>query len=181
MLQSSSDPEASWIDDADLPPLTAARLLALKVLVNRCLPFAGTESSTTVATPVFGFLWKLVGIGREGGEEEERLSPVVASRLRLKASTSVLKLLGTKDPALLKLAIKNFALLSRTAQVRASPEGTFLLTANADRRCAMSVGYLFRSSRWLSSQVASLSPTQSPTSRHASFLPHVPLPYRSRA
>ncbi|GAA5964059.1 hypothetical protein JCM3765_000885 [Sporobolomyces pararoseus] len=103
---------ATWIEDADLHPLTSARLLALKVLTNRCIPFANTDSSTTVATPVFGLLWQLVESGRNEMEEEN----VVSSRLRLASTLGVLKLLTTKDPNFLKSAIKHFSLLSRTAQ-----------------------------------------------------------------
>jgi sister-chromatid-cohesion protein PDS5 len=104
---------ATWIEDAELHPLTSARLLALKVLTNRCIPFANTDSSTTVATPVFGLLWKLVESGRDDLDGES----AVSSRLRLASTLGVLKLLTTKDPAFLKNAIQHFALLSRTAQV----------------------------------------------------------------
>ncbi|GAA6017525.1 hypothetical protein JCM11491_006853 [Sporobolomyces phaffii] len=103
---------ATWVEDADLHPLTSARLLALKVLTNRCIPFANTESSSTVATPVFGLLWKLV----ESGRDDVEGPAVVSSRLRLASTLGVLKLLTTKDPSFLKNAIQHFALLSRTAQ-----------------------------------------------------------------
>lgn len=103
---------ATWIEDSDLHPLTSARILALKVLTNRCIPFAKTESSATVASPVFGLLWRLLESGRDTDEET-----VVSSRLRLASTLGVLKLLTTKDPVFLKSAIQNFALLSQTAQV----------------------------------------------------------------
>ncbi|GAA5899792.1 sister chromatid cohesion factor PDS5 [Sporobolomyces salmoneus] len=108
----SKEEGATWIEDSDLHPLTSARLLALKVLTNRCIPFANTESSPTVAEPVMKMLWHYVESGRRVDEEET----VVSSRIRLAATLGVLKLLTTKDPVFVKSTFEHFALLSRTAQ-----------------------------------------------------------------
>jgi sister-chromatid-cohesion protein PDS5 len=43
-----------------MDPLTQARVLAVKILTNRCLAFADTDSATQVAEPVFQLLWPLI-------------------------------------------------------------------------------------------------------------------------
>lgn len=50
----------SWISDDQVSPLTLARELAVKVLTNRCLPYAGTDETKTVSGPVFQLLWPLL-------------------------------------------------------------------------------------------------------------------------
>ncbi|GAA6062022.1 hypothetical protein JCM10212_005455 [Sporobolomyces blumeae] len=119
--ETSEHEDATWIEDADLDPLTKARLLSLKVLTHRCIPFAHTDSASTVASPVFTLLWKMMEVGRFVSEDDgngagEEYAPLVASRIRLEASLCVLKLAATKDGAFTRVVLKNFGLLARTAQ-----------------------------------------------------------------
>lgn len=53
----------TWIEDDDMEDLTRARLLAIKILTNRCLAYAETDSATQVSVPVFELLWPLVSQG----------------------------------------------------------------------------------------------------------------------
>lgn len=50
----------SWFEDDQLPVLTQARALAVKILVNRCLAYAKTADAARVAKPVFDILWPLL-------------------------------------------------------------------------------------------------------------------------
>ncbi|GAA5962654.1 hypothetical protein JCM21900_006757 [Sporobolomyces salmonicolor] len=114
--EAAPDDETTWVEDAFLDPLTQDRLLAIKVLANRCLPYANTDSAKTVAEPVFGMLWPLLQLRGEDDDEEGTYSVPVASRLRLAAASAILKLLTTNDPHYVKSVLQHFDALSRSAQ-----------------------------------------------------------------
>ncbi|GAA5874265.1 hypothetical protein JCM1840_000617 [Sporobolomyces johnsonii] len=114
--EAAPDDETTWVEDAFLDPLTQDRLLAVKVLANRCLPYANTDSAKTVAEPVFGMLWPLLQLRGEDDEEGGTYSVPVASRLRLAAASAILKLLTTNDPHYVKVVLQHFDELSRSAQ-----------------------------------------------------------------
>lgn len=49
-----------WVPDEDLSAATKTRVLAVKVLVNRCIPFARTPEAAKLSTPVFKLLWSIL-------------------------------------------------------------------------------------------------------------------------
>ncbi|KAI5477658.1 hypothetical protein MNV49_006044 [Pseudohyphozyma bogoriensis] len=102
------DEEEPWVEDANMDPLTAARVFAVKILASRCLAYAQTESASTMAEPVFQLLWPLLS------QEQEKYSNPVASRLRLTASLSILKL-ATLEKYLPQVCSK-LDVLARTTQ-----------------------------------------------------------------
>ncbi|CAB4432910.1 unnamed protein product [Rhizophagus irregularis] len=87
--------KAEWVDDDELDDECKAKVLGLKVLVNRLLAIAETESAQDLAKPVFKLLWTLI---RGGGEliSDKSTRPSFQSRLRLVAVHSVLKLARKK-------------------------------------------------------------------------------------
>ncbi|GAA6036323.1 hypothetical protein JCM8097_001667 [Rhodosporidiobolus ruineniae] len=112
--ETPDDEDLTYFDDADLPALTRARILSIKVLSARCLAFAGTESAAKAAKPVFDMLWTHLAV--QGGGDGETYSVPVASRLRLAAALALLKLLASKDPTFTKLLLLHLDQLSRLAQ-----------------------------------------------------------------
>lgn len=52
--------EQDWVADEDLSAATKSRVLAVKVLVNRCIPLASTPDAEKVSTPVFNLLWSIL-------------------------------------------------------------------------------------------------------------------------
>ncbi|BGP19464.1 hypothetical protein JCM10213_006284 [Rhodosporidiobolus nylandii] len=107
------DDDLTWQDDMDLAPLTRARVLSVKILVNRCLSYARTDNAAKVAKPVFDLLWPLLQM--QGGGEETYSVPV-ASRLRLAAALALLKLLASLDPTYTKEIVPRLDLLARLSQ-----------------------------------------------------------------
>ncbi|GJN93116.1 hypothetical protein Rhopal_006161-T1 [Rhodotorula paludigena] len=105
------DESASWTDAVD--PLTEARVLSIKILTNRALAFAKSDSAQQAAQPVFDLLWPLLSAY---GVDSETSTPPVASRIRLGAALSLLKLLASNDPTYLKTILGKLDLLARMAQ-----------------------------------------------------------------
>jgi len=54
------EPEAAptWSDECD--PLTRARVLAVKVVANRCLAYAATDEAQKVGKEAFTMLWPML-------------------------------------------------------------------------------------------------------------------------
>ena len=52
--------ELDWVADENLSAATKTRVLAVKVLVNRCIPFARTPEAAKVSAPVFNLLWSIL-------------------------------------------------------------------------------------------------------------------------
>ncbi|GAA5824892.1 hypothetical protein JCM11251_005384 [Rhodosporidiobolus azoricus] len=111
--EANDDDDLTWVESSSLAPLTRARELSIKILTSRCLAYAGTPSSSKVAKPVFDLLWPLVQI--QGGGEETYSVPV-ASRLRLAAALSILKLLASQDAGFIKSIVAHLDVLSRLCQ-----------------------------------------------------------------
>ncbi|GAA5968515.1 hypothetical protein JCM11641_007665 [Rhodosporidiobolus odoratus] len=111
--ETAEDEDTTWQEDADLDPLTRARVLSIEILVNRCLSYARTESAAKVAKPVFELLWPLL---QTAGGGEETYSIPVASRLRLAAGLAILKLLASKDPHYSREIVSRLDLLARLSQ-----------------------------------------------------------------
>ncbi|GAA5902726.1 hypothetical protein JCM6882_004051 [Rhodosporidiobolus microsporus] len=107
------DDDLTWVDSSSLVPVTRARELSIKILLNRCLAYAGTDSAAKVAKPVFQLLWPLVQV--QGGGEETYSVPV-ASRLRLASALAILKLLASQDAGFIKSIVPHLDILSRLCQ-----------------------------------------------------------------
>ncbi|CAG8556181.1 7930_t:CDS:10 [Paraglomus brasilianum] len=87
--------EPEWVKDEELDDECKAKVLGLKILVNRLIARPEDEAAEDLAKPVFKLLWTLI---REGGEflPDKSTSPTFQSRLRLAAAKSVLKLARKK-------------------------------------------------------------------------------------
>ncbi|CAG8513577.1 2415_t:CDS:10 [Paraglomus occultum] len=87
--------EPEWVKDEELDDECKAKVLGLKILVNRLIARPEDEAAEDLAKPVFKLLWTLI---REGGEflPDKSTSPSFQSRLRLAAAKSVLKLARKK-------------------------------------------------------------------------------------
>ncbi|KAM0752186.1 ARM repeat-containing protein [Meredithblackwellia eburnea MCA 4105] len=105
------DEELLWVADSDLDDLTKARILAVKMLASRCMAYAKTEGEAAeeLAVPVFQLLWPLLHV-----QEDERFTTPVASRMRLVAAISILKL--AVWPVYSNLIAKRLETLARVVQ-----------------------------------------------------------------
>ncbi|PLW44610.1 hypothetical protein PCASD_05126 [Puccinia coronata f. sp. avenae] len=80
-----------WIPDDELNDSNKARIYALKVLVTRCIGYANSsETSKDVSSPIFNLLWQLIVLREKMGSTVH--SCAVATRFRLKAAESIIKL-----------------------------------------------------------------------------------------
>lgn len=52
--------DEEWVDDADMAPALRAKVLALKVLRQRCLAHAAEDTALEMATPVVKMFMALV-------------------------------------------------------------------------------------------------------------------------
>lgn len=133
LWQILDDDEVLWVADEDLEDLTKARILAVKILTSRLLGYIGDEKTANDhAGPVFHLLWPLVQTQDEQEKyrcdqifliadkaaHKDLCSPPVASRLRLVAALSILKLASTETFA--SAITAKFDVLARVAQVRAA-------------------------------------------------------------
>ncbi|SGY76821.1 BQ5605_C005g03519 [Microbotryum silenes-dioicae] len=103
--------DLNWVEDDQLDPLAKARLLVVKLFTNRCLAYADTDSAEQFAQPVFKMLWPLLQVY---DEDTSKYTPSTASRLRLAAAHSMLKL--ATCTAYSGSIARSFELLARTAQ-----------------------------------------------------------------
>lgn len=60
LAQNAADEGATWFDARIPPATTRARLLSIKILTNRCLAYAKTDSAAKVSKPVLDLLWPLL-------------------------------------------------------------------------------------------------------------------------
>jgi sister-chromatid-cohesion protein PDS5 len=130
--------DTEWVPKEKLGewPALHAKLLALKVLRNRCLARAGIEGAMDVAVPVLRLLFTLLndsGSMTEGAADQcvffccrEALrvaeltsvgSPKAMARMRLQAAVSLLHLASRSEYAELITQSANFVVLAVTVQV----------------------------------------------------------------
>ncbi|GAA5907023.1 hypothetical protein JCM8208_004491 [Rhodotorula glutinis] len=102
----------TWNDECD--PLTRARVLAVKVVANRCLAYAATDEAPKVGKEAFTMLWPM--LTQHGSTDGTTYSPAVASRIRLAVALSILKLFASRDPYYMRVVLAKFDLFTRTAQ-----------------------------------------------------------------
>ncbi|BGP02903.1 Sister chromatid cohesion protein pds5 [Rhodotorula toruloides] len=110
--ENAADEGATWFDAHDLPATTRARLLSIKILTNRCLAYAKTDSAAKVSKPVFDLLWPL--LQQFGGGDA--YSPPVASHIRLACAFAILKLVASGEAAFVKSVMQHLDELTRLAQ-----------------------------------------------------------------
>ncbi|GAA6049962.1 hypothetical protein JCM3770_007070 [Rhodotorula araucariae] len=106
------DEGATWVDACD--PLTRARVLAVKVVANRCLAYKGSDEAQKVQQEAFTVLWPL--LTQHGGHDGTTYSPPVASRVRLAVALAILKLFASQDKHYVQAILPRLDLLARTAQ-----------------------------------------------------------------
>ncbi|GAA5863133.1 hypothetical protein JCM3774_001432 [Rhodotorula dairenensis] len=107
--------EDAWFEEDATPALTHARILAIKILQNRCLAYAKTEQAGEVAKPIVDTLWPLM---KQYGGGEDTYSLAVSSKIRLAAALAFLKFLASQDLSYNKgiIAPARFETLSHIAQ-----------------------------------------------------------------
>ena len=72
------DEEVDWVDKDQLPPLSRAKILALKICRHRCLVHSKSETALEVATPVLKMLFTVIendGSLKKDGEDRYFKSP----------------------------------------------------------------------------------------------------------
>ncbi|KAK4057405.1 Sister chromatid cohesion protein pds5 [Microbotryomycetes sp. JL221] len=109
--QENENKDLPWTNDAELADLTKARALVVKLVVNRCIAYANTESAQQAADPVFKLVWPLL---QSHDEEESRYTSATSAYLRLTAASAILKL-AAHQTATDSIA-ERFELFARTAQ-----------------------------------------------------------------
>ncbi|KAK4052801.1 Sister chromatid cohesion protein pds5 [Microbotryomycetes sp. JL201] len=117
--EETKNADDSWTDDNDLPALTRARALVVKMFTNRCIAYAATDSAQQAAEPVFQLVWPLL----QPVEDDSNYTAATSAYLRLTASFAIMKLAAAnhKSPhptaAIVQSSIaKRFELFARTAQ-----------------------------------------------------------------
>ncbi|GAA5921167.1 hypothetical protein JCM3775_004123 [Rhodotorula graminis] len=110
--QDEDEAAPTWSEECD--PLTRARVLAIKVVVNRCLAYAATDEAQKVGKEAFTMLWPM--LTQHGSTDGTTYSPAVASRIRLAVALSILKLFASRDPYYMRVVLAKFDLFTRTAQ-----------------------------------------------------------------
>ncbi|BGP10818.1 Sister chromatid cohesion protein pds5 [Rhodotorula toruloides] len=110
--ENAADEGATWFDARIPPATTRARLLSIKILTNRCLAYAKTDSAAKVSKPVLDLLWPL--LQQFGGGDA--YSPPVASHIRLACALAILKLVASGEAAFVKSVMQHLDELTRLAQ-----------------------------------------------------------------
>jgi sister chromatid cohesion protein PDS5 len=63
------DDVEEWVSDADVPWLTKAKLLSIKICRNRCIAHGGSKSALDLGTPVITMLLTVLAHGGSMTEE----------------------------------------------------------------------------------------------------------------
>ncbi|BGP42871.1 Sister chromatid cohesion protein pds5 [Rhodotorula kratochvilovae] len=108
--EDDDDEGATWTDACD--PLTRARVLAVKVVANRCLAYKGSDEAQKVQKEAFTVLWPL--LAQHGGNDGT--TPPVASRVRLAVALAIIKLFASQDKHYVQAILPRLDVLARTAQ-----------------------------------------------------------------
>ncbi|KAG8885366.1 hypothetical protein FRB97_001441 [Tulasnella sp. 331] len=108
-------PESDWLHDDQLDTLTRAKLISIKICVNRCLSHVNASTSHDVAMPFLKMLWTLLehgGSTTANSDDDARIQ----ARMRLQAGIALLKL--SFNDMYCKMITANFPLLAVMVQAR---------------------------------------------------------------
>ncbi|KAG8706723.1 hypothetical protein FRC08_000895 [Ceratobasidium sp. 394] len=111
MITEENDEE--WAEDSQLNGTGKAKILALKVMHNRCLAHAESDAALDMSAPVFKLLFSILDNGGSVNTSVE-YDPMIKARLRLQAAVSLLKLSSIEIYA--NLVLKNLIMLAITLQ-----------------------------------------------------------------
>ncbi|KAG9103997.1 hypothetical protein FRC06_006261 [Ceratobasidium sp. 370] len=111
MITEENDEE--WVEDSQLNGTGKAKILALKVMHNRCLAHAESDAALDMSAPVFKLLFSILDNGGSVNTSVE-YDPMIRARLRLQAAVSLLKLSSIEIYA--NLVLKNLIMLAITLQ-----------------------------------------------------------------
>ncbi|KAG9124967.1 hypothetical protein FRC07_009533 [Ceratobasidium sp. 392] len=109
----TEDNDEEWAEDSQLNGTGKAKILALKVMHNRCLAHAESDAALDMCAPVFKLLFSILENGGSVNPSVE-YDPMIKARLRLQAAVSLLKLSSIEIYA--NLVLKNLIMLATTLQ-----------------------------------------------------------------
>ncbi|KAF8605742.1 cohesin-associated protein Pds5 [Ceratobasidium sp. AG-I] len=109
----TDDGDEEWVEDSQLNDMGKAKILALKVMHNRCLAHVDSDAALDMSAPVFKLLFAIL---EHGGAVKPNVEydPMTKARLRLQAAVSLLKLSSVEAYA--NLVVKNLIALAITLQ-----------------------------------------------------------------
>ncbi|CAE6417041.1 unnamed protein product [Rhizoctonia solani] len=109
----TGDADEEWVEDSQLNAIGKAKLLALKVMHNRCLAHVHSDAALDISQPVFKLLFTILEHGGAVNPSVE-YDPRIKARLRLQAAVSLLKLSSSETYA--NVVLKNLIMLAITLQ-----------------------------------------------------------------
>ncbi|QRV81905.1 sister chromatid cohesion protein [Ceratobasidium sp. AG-Ba] len=109
----TEDNDEEWAEDSQLNATGKAKILALKVMHNRCLAHAESDAAMDISAPVFKLLFSILDNGGSVNPSVE-YDPMIKARLRLQAAVSLLKLSSIEIYA--NVVLKNLIMLAITFQ-----------------------------------------------------------------
>ncbi|CAE6450661.1 unnamed protein product, partial [Rhizoctonia solani] len=109
----TDDADEEWVEDNQLNAIGKAKLLALKVMHNRCLAHVNSDAALDVSQPVFKLLFAILEHGGAVNPSIDYDSRIKA-RLRLQAAVSLLKMSSAETYG--NVVLKNLIMLAVTLQ-----------------------------------------------------------------
>ncbi|KAH7345730.1 cohesin-associated protein Pds5 [Rhizoctonia solani] len=109
----TDDADEEWIEDSQLNAIGKSKLLALKVMHNRCLAHVHSDAALDISQPVFKLLFTVLEHGGAVNPTVE-YDPRIKARLRLQAAVSLLKMSSIETYA--NVVLKNLIMLAITLQ-----------------------------------------------------------------
>ncbi|CAE6427478.1 unnamed protein product [Rhizoctonia solani] len=109
----TDDADEEWVEDNQLNAIGKAKLLALKVMHNRCLAHVNSDAALDISQPVFKLLFTILehsGAVNPSVDYDSR----IRARLRLQAAVSLLKLSSVETYG--NVVLKNLIMLAITLQ-----------------------------------------------------------------
>ncbi|CAE6488948.1 unnamed protein product [Rhizoctonia solani] len=107
------DADEEWVEDSQLNATGKAKLLALKVMHNRCLAHVNSDAALDISQPVFKLLFTILEHSGAVNPSVE-YDPRIKARLRLQAAVSLLKMSSSETYA--NVVLKNLIMLAITLQ-----------------------------------------------------------------
>ncbi|CAE6540975.1 unnamed protein product [Rhizoctonia solani] len=109
----TDDADEEWVEDSQLNTIGKAKLLALKVMHNRCLAHVHSDAALDISQPVFKLLFTILEHSGAVNPSVE-YDPRIKARLRLQAAVSLLKMSSSETYA--NVVLKNLIMLAITLQ-----------------------------------------------------------------
>ncbi|CAE6457598.1 unnamed protein product [Rhizoctonia solani] len=109
----TDDADEEWVEDNQLNAIGKAKLLALKVMHNRCLAHVHSDAALDISQPVLKLLFTIL---EHNGAVNPSVDydPRIKARLRLQAAVSLLKMSSVETYG--NVVLKNLIMLAITLQ-----------------------------------------------------------------